>query len=396
MEVLVTALVIALSLLAQQPDPSEVQETAPLWGVLFHASGSADIRHGIETLNADSLTVFPQASYSGELVRAGAVASIDYATDTTGFSLQPVSAGVYLRWPGSPWIAAGISMGEVDPFHPGMNTPVREWKSCSIEDSTAVSLEAGGLLGFDGVFSQFGDSLSVYGVNSPWLGFGTVGWNKLTGSTSTSETVSGFLDLRKVSPWFLFAAENSKWTYLTEIRGLNAVRNRALTVEVVPRLYIGEDSSTVQMLGYLSGNNVSISGSLGILVDIENDSELSLSAGMEMLSRAGIAWSAEAELAKLDEFRARLEGVSRMSPAGFGGSLDLYEDSLRVTATALYSPVAGVSADLSVMSDLSTDSPDPGCFLRVFGARQNCTAAVIVEWKEGSTSLGLEVSAWLN
>jgi hypothetical protein len=396
MEVPMTAFLVALALFAQQSDSSLAESPGLKWGFLFHTTGSADIRQGLKTLNADTLTVFPSALFSKEWVHLGAVASLDYTPDSTIFSLRPVSAGAYFRWPGSPWVATGISRGEINPFLAGINVPVREWNSYAIADTTAVTIEAGGLLGFDGHWNQIGDSLSWYGVDSPWLGFGIIEWNRIVQSSSITDAISGFLDLRKAQPWFLFVQENSKWSYLTEIRGLNPLRNSSMAVEVVPRLYITEDSSTVELLGYLRSESSSISGSIGAFMDLENDSEISLSAGMEMLSQAGIAWSFQGELDRLRDFCGRLSGFSRMSPAGCGGAVEMSEDSIRVTATGLYSPVAGVSADLSVMSDLSTDSPDPGCLLRVFGARQNCTAAVILIWEEGSTSLGMEVSAWLD
>ncbi|MCD4707460.1 MAG: hypothetical protein K8S62_06955 [Candidatus Sabulitectum sp.] len=390
-----TALFITLALLGQT-NPGETGEGGLNMGLLFHTTASADLKVGLETLSADTLTVFPRGYYNEDWVRLSASAALSYCADSTFSNIEPVSAGAFFRWPGSPWVGTGVSTGLVDPFLAGFDVPVREWQSYDVVDSTAVTIEAGGLLGFRGFWNQFGDSLSWYGVKSPWLGFGTVGWNGIRENLSELETVSGFLDLRKVKPWFLFVKENSQWTYLAEIRGWQPLRNHDASIEIAPRIYFEEDSNTVGLTAYLHGKTRAISGSLQAVTDVADATRTFLSAGLDIYSEAGIAWSVSAGLDHLEDFHSTVSGFYRMSPAGCGGALDLFDDSLRFTATALYSPVPGVSAEVSVMSNLDNDSPKPGCLLRVFGARDDFTGAITVEWGEGSTTLGMEVSAWID
>lgn len=387
-----TALFLALALLSQ----TDAREDGLNFGLLFHTTASADLKAGLKTLTSDTLTVFPAGFFSSDWVSLSAETALKYSNDSTFSDLEPVSAGAFFRWPGSPWIGTGVSLGLVEPFLAGFDVPVREWRSYDVMDSTVVTVEAGGILGFDAFWNQFGDSLSWYGIKSPWLGFGTVTWNGIQENSLKLETVSGFLDLRKVKPWFLFVRENSKWTYLTEIRGWQPVNNRDLSIEIVPLVYFEEDSNTVGVTSYLHGKGMAVSGSLSALIDIDNPGEPFLSSGLDVLSEAGITWALKVDLDRLKDFHGVISGFYRMSPAGCGGNLEVFDDSLRATATALYSPVSGVATELSVMSDLKSDSPEPGCLFRVFGARDDFTAAVTVEWGEGSTTLGLEVSAWID
>ncbi|MCK5130829.1 MAG: hypothetical protein KAR40_01590 [Candidatus Sabulitectum sp.] len=390
-----TALFLALALLGQT-DSRETGEDGLNLGLLFHSTASADLKAGLNTLSADTLTVFPRGSFNSDWVRLCAEAALKYSVDSTFSELEPVSAGAFFRWPGSPWIGTGVSMGLIDPFLAGLDVPAREWQSYDVMDSTVVTVEAGGLLGFQGFWNQFGDSLSWYGVKSPWLGFGTLNWNGIRENSSELETVGGFLDLRKFQPWFLFVKEDSQWTCLTEIRGWQPVHNHDFSIEIAPRVYFEEDSNTVGLTAYLHGKSRAISGSLQAVTDVADPAEPSLHAGLDILSEVGIAWAVDAELEHFKDFHGAVSGFYRMSPAGCGGALEMFDDSLRVTATALYSPVPGVAAELSVMSDLNTGSPEPGCLLRVFGARDDFTAAVTVEWGDGSTTLGMEVSAWID
>lgn len=390
-----TALFLALAL-SGQTDSGETVEDGLHIGLLFHSTASADLGVGLKDLSVDTLTVFPGGYYNGDWVQLSALAALDYSADSTLSALETVSAGAFFRWPGSPWVGTGVSMGVLDPFIAGFDDPVREWQNYDVLDSTVVTVEAGGLLGLQGFWNQFGDSLSWYGVKSPWLGFGTVRWNGIDENGSELETYTGFLDLRRVKPWFLFVGENSQWTYLTEIRGWKPLRNHDISIEIAPRIYFKEDSNTVGLTAYLHGEARTISGFLKAVMDVNNGLEPCLSAGLDVLSEAGIAWSMDADFNNLNNFQGTVSGFYRMSPAGCGGALDIVDDSIRVTATALYSPVPGVSTEVSVMSNLDNDSPKPGCLFRVFGARDDFTGAITVEWGEGSTTLGMEVSAWID
>ena len=391
-----TALMLSLALLAQQSDSIAIQNSDLELGLFFHSGASADLRQGLSTLNADTILAFPSGAFERDWARIKTVTSVSYTPDSTSFAIEPVSAEAYFRWPGSPWVATGVSIGEIDPFISGLGTPVKEWNSYGVLDSTVVSLEAGGLLGFEGSWNQFGDSLSWYGLSSPWLGFGMVNWNRIRVNSSELESFSGFLDLRKVQPWFVFVKENSEWTYLAEIRDWKPLRNRSFSVEVVPGFSYEKDSTLIGLTGYLRGNNRAISASLEAVMDVENGTNPNFSGGMDIISQAGIAWSLDAFLEDLEYFHSEVSAFYRMSPAGCGANLEIFDDSLRATATALYSPVPGISTELSVMSNLSNDSPEPGCLISIFGAKENITSALTLEWEKGHTTLRMEVSAWID
>ncbi len=387
-----TVLLIVFTLFAQ-PD---IEDSTFDPALFFYATASADLESGMKSLSADTLLVFPQVSFINEWVSLSSVSAMTYSEDTTVTFFQPVSAGAFFKWPGSPWIGTGVSLRLLSPFIPGLNKPVLEWQPYSMNDSTVVTLEAGGLMGFKGFWNQSGDSLSWCGVNSPWLGFGSVGWNRVLQDTSSLEVYSGFLDLQVVQPWFLFVNEGSRWTYLTEVRGWKTPSMFDLSMEIVPMIYFEEDSNAYGITTYLNGKNTAISGSLQALFNSSNYSEPSFSAGLDVLSQAGINWAVKADYDQLKDLYAEISGFYLMSPAGCGASLELIDHNLRVTSTALYSPVPGVAAEFSVMADVSCDSPKPGCIFRVYGSRESFSSVVTVDWNDGSTTLGLEVSAWID
>jgi len=391
----VTALVLTLAVLFYQSDSTDTAGHDLNLGMLFYSSASADLNAGLRTLKADTLTVYPGGSFYSDWATLSGEACVSYTPDSTA-DFKPVSAGAFFRWPGAQWIGAGVSVGLINPFLQGLGSPVREWNSYETNDSTAVTVEAGGLLGFQGAWNQFGDSLSWYCVKSPWLGFGTVEWNGVRENSVQLETVTGFLDLKRVQPWFLFVKENSRWTYSLQVRGWKPFTSSRLSLEVAPLVSLGKDSSAAGLTAWMYGNDRAFSGYFTAVSVLENEPEPRFETGLNILSQAGIEWSLEADLDRLETFHGELSGFYRMSPAGCGGKIELYDDSLRVTATAFYSPVENVSAEFSVMSDLDTDSPEPGCLFQVFGARDDITAGVSVEWEQGSTTLGMGVSAWID
>jgi len=391
----VTALIFTLAVLLHQSDSTDTAGHELNLGMFFYSSASADLNEGLQTLNTDTLMVFPDGSFHTDWADLSGEVSVSYTPDSTA-SFKPVSAGAFFRWPGAQWIGAGVSVGLINPFLQGLGSPVREWNSYKTDDSTAVTVEVGGLLGFQGTWTQFGDSLSWYSVKSPWLGFGAVKWNGIRENSEQLETVSGFLDLKRVQPWFLFVKENSRWTYSAQIRGWKPVTGSTLSVEIAPLVSLNEDSSSAGLTAWIYGNRRAFSGYFTAVSALENEPEPHFEAGLNILSQAGIEWALEADLDHIETFHGELSGFYRMSPAGCGGKIELYDDSLRATATALYSPVENVSAEFSVMSDLDTDSPEPGCLLQITGVRENITAGVSVEWEHGSTILGMGVSAWID
>jgi hypothetical protein len=384
---------LIISLLFQTPDPSG--DTSPTeFGVLFHGTGSADIRQGLSTLRTDTLTAFPRAVYRDDMFHIEATAALEYRTDS--LKLQPVSAGGFFRWPGSPWISSGVFLGLKDPFLPGLNAPVREWRSTGVTDITGISAEAGGILGFRGFWNQYGDSLSWYGVNSPWLGVGMLSWNGLGRDTLSCETYNGFIDLRKMQAWFVVIGDEDLWSAEAEIRGLEAFSSPIMAIEVVPRIDWSEDSTRIELSGFITSRVRSFSGRFTAGANADSLDAPDVNAGFDLLDKAGVQWSLTLGLDHLEDLTAVASGEYRASPVGCGGSISLVDDSLSITAMALYSPVRGVSSKLSINTDLSTNSPDPGCLFGVYGSGGQGSAGFTVRWKDGITELGLGVSAWID
>ncbi len=374
----------------------EAEPPGPSFGVLIRGTGSADIRQGLSTLLCDTLTAFPVANYEDRLFKLHARFSADLQADTSTVVFRPVSAGGFFRWPGSPWLAAGVFRGMNEPFIQGLETPVVQWNSTEALELTGVAAEAGGVLGFDGFWNQYGDSLSWYGVRSPWMGFGMVSWNRLENPVEDVETVSGFLDLRRVQPWFIMTGRGDLWATDIELRGFKPFSMTSSSIELVPSLSWCDDSTRVSLGGYLRGRTGVYSGYLTGSANTGKPEETSLKAGFDMLSRAGVDWSLITALHRMEDFSGSLSGHYRAAPAGCGGSLSLVDDSLALTLSALYSPLRGVSSVLSVTADLSTGSPDPRCLFSVHGRGSRGMAGFTVEWEEGITELRLGVSAWID
>ena len=365
-------------------------------GIYIYSAASADLREGLSTISPDTLLAFPTISYENEFVEFEAMAGINYKHDSSSVAVTPVSASTFFRWPGSPWIASGVTRGTIDFFIPGLNKPVCEWNSINLSDSTTVTLQAGGLMGFDGFWHQMGDSLYWSGVNSPWLGFGMVDFDFFKNKSSSIQTVSGFLALKKIQPWFVFVEEDSSWSYFAEIRDWKPLSNRFVSLEIVPELNYVQDSTVVGLTGYVWGQNLAIAGSIAAFMDIENQTDPSIGLTFDLFSEAGISWYLGANTEELENYNGFVSAFYRRSPAGCGGKLNVSEDSIRVTATALYSPLSSVSAEFSVMSDISRNSPSPGCSLNIFGATSSFTSNIALLWQKNITTLGIGVSAWLN
>ena len=372
------------------------EENTAHFGVLLRAVASADLRQGLSTLGTDTLTAFPKASYEDHMFSLQASAAVAHAPDSQDVTFRPVSAGAFCRWPGSPWVSAGVFRGLRDPFIFGLSSPLSEWNAAGMDEINGVSAEAGGVLGFDGWWNQYGDTLSWYGMRSPWLGFGNVSWESMEGDSSEFHVIRGFADLRAVQPWFSFVSENDSWSGEGEIRGFSPFSSSLLTMEIVPSARWSEDSTSLELSGYFRGRSTSFSGFISAEANVDKPEAADIRGGFDMLSRAGVHWAATASLEELEYFSGTVSGFYRASPAGCGCGLSIEDDSLAVTATALYSPVRGVSSALSVSTDLSTGSPDPTCNFGVFAAGNPGSAGFTVKWEEGTTELGLGVSAWID
>jgi len=390
------SLLIAFILVMQSGEPPV---TGPDMGILIRGTASADLREGLSTLSADTVAAFPEASWMDDMFELEVSARMDYPPDTQEVTIEPLTAGAFFRWPGSPWISAGVFRGIRDPFVYGVSEPVVEWNSTGSRDMNGASLEAGGVLGFSGWWNRYSDSLSWCGISSPWLGFAQVKWDRLGSDSSSSslDNISGFADLRFVQPWLSFSSHGDTWSGEGELRGWKPVSNAFITLEIVPMASWASDTLGAGLGAYLKGRSRSFSGYFRAFApDLDNAGDASLSAGFDMLSQAGVNWSMNAFLDEMESPGITASGMYRASPAGCGALVYAGEDTLAVTVSALYSPVRGVSSALSVYTDLDSDSPDPGCALEVHGAGSMGLAGIRVSWSRDITELRLGVSAWID
>ncbi|PIE53123.1 hypothetical protein CSA37_03210 [Candidatus Fermentibacteria bacterium] len=391
---MITALIVLTLLLA----PEETGENTERFrrGILVRGTGNADPESGLSTAEADTLHAFPVASYTDEHFSVEAAGVTDFIADSTGETFRPVSAGCSFTWPGSPWISAGVFYGLNQPFISGIGTPLSDWGEVDASDSTGMALKAGGILGFDGFWNQYGESLSWYGVHSPWLGFGQISWEKIDMDSTGTDFIRGFADLRSVQPWFLFEKSDSISTGEVQLRGWQPDVSSLFRLEIVPGVVWCDDSTTVSLSGLVSGRTAAVTGSAGVSASAENIDSATLFGRFYMLSREGIEWEFFGNLAGMEEFSGEISGLYSAAPAGFGGALNLEGDSLSLTATGIYSPVGHVTSKLSVTSDLNASSPDPCCELSISGGFRRGFANVSAAWDGEAAILELGVSAWID
>ncbi len=386
---------LAILLILNSGDPVDAGSD-DLFGVFFKGNAAADIREGLSTLRADSLAAYPSAFYSDDVFQLEATVEANYSVDSTEAGFRPVSAGGFFTWPGSPWVSAGVFKGLRTPFLYGITSPVSEWGALDVMEENGVTAEAGGILGFDGFWNQYGDSLSWYGISSPWLGFGMVSWNCFETDSSKMVSYSGFMDLRVIQPWVMVTDTDSVFSGEVEVRGWKPEVSSLFSVEVVPGFYWCEDSSSVSLGGLFHSSARAVSGDIHAVADTDDLESTSLSGNFYMLSEAGLEWTVQSSLVHLEDFSGSITCLYPASSAGCGGIAGIEDDSLYATAIALYSPVSGVSSRLAVTTDLDWESPDPSCEFGVFGGFSRGLAGFSVIWEEGTTVLNLGVSAWID
>ena len=94
-----------------------------------------------------------------------------------------------LKWPGTPWIGAGVFKNDRQPFIAGLSNPVVEWGSVDIDSIQGFGVSSGGILGFSGEYTiqlTQGDTLSQLSINSPWMGFAGIDFSRMQIHTSDS------------------------------------------------------------------------------------------------------------------------------------------------------------------------------------------------------------------
>lgn len=316
-----------------------------------------------------------------------------------------------VRWPGTPWIGGYAGVARPGLYAPALYDPLVEHDWLGPDSMFSFGLTSGGFLGSRLDASALvlpGDTLSVFSVRSPWLGFGALDYWSCTGidspgTPSSIRCLSGEIRLRSVTPWFALVSTGhgaDSGAVLAEIRGIRIASSSSGGVFFTPGITLAGDSASVPGGAFETGRSIlgaalalipsgrAVCWSLKGCYDPGAPSRSSGSAAFSMLSRAGL------------EYRAGLDRVGQGRPlsalglryhrrgATCGVALAADGDSLRVTGLAGYSPAAGVTALLSVSAD-TDDSPEPSLALATAAAFRGVHGVLRLTREGGETVLSL-------
>jgi hypothetical protein len=322
-------------------------------------------------------------------------------------------ARAMLQWPGTPWVGAGVRLGEGAPFTAGLHEPVIEYGWISPDSLRGMILSAGGFLGFRGSYSlamSGGDTLASSRVRSPWLGFAGLDYSRTalhpgpggTRGESVLNVLMIWSDFRIVKPWVLVAGadgEPGRWAVEAELRSFRPLDTGWGRLELVPGLSFAGDSFSSPGQAFTPGRRVLTLKALirpdrymlgaGLIgsVDLEGDSLTFVSLLGYMLSEAGISYDIRATLREDGGYSAGGEiGTASGRNASASLAAEVIDDSLRVTGRALYAPRSDVSGSLTVSGDVS-GSTDPVCGLDVSALIGPATGHMGIEWRAGDVLL---------
>jgi len=368
----------------------------------------------IDSTSIDAAISVRAASPEVDFLATGALRS-----DSTS-SLIFRRARAVVKWPGTPWIAAGVYLNDQQPFIAGLSDPVVEWGWVDIDSIQGYGLSSGGILGFRGDYIlqlSRGDTLSQLNVHSPWMGF--VGADYARAQIHTADSTGGNItvnvlsvrgDFRYFKPWLIVAGaegEEGKWAVSAEIRKFRPIDTKWGRIEVVPGIHFAGDRIDFPGSAFVSGQRVITLGaflesrryfvSAGIkgMLDLESDSLSGVSASAGMISDAGVSWDVIIGFYADGDYRAYISSVTSDSFASAGIAVEIINDSTRVTGSASYSPRDDVCAEVSVSGDID-NSLQPACGLAVSAALGPVRGLVGIEWEyDNSPSLRINLTGLL-
>jgi len=318
-----------------------------------------------------------------------------------------------LKWPGTPWIGAGVFKNDRQPFIAGLGDPVVEWGTVNIDSIQGFGVSSGGILGFSGEYSiqlSQGDTLSQLSVNSPWMGFAGMGFSRMQIHTADSipdrnitvSVLSARGDFHYFNPWFVYAGadnEEGKWAFAGEIRQFSPFNTSWGRIEVVPGINFAGDEAEFPGIAFVPGQRVISLGaflesrryffSTGIrgMLDLSSDSLSGVSASAGLLSESGVSWDLMLNYYVDGDYRAHISSLISDSYASAGLLVEIVNDSTRVTGSASYTPREDVCAEFAVSGDID-DSLQPVCDLSVSAAVGPVTGLLGIEWEcDGSPIL---------
>ena len=325
-----------------------------------------------------------------------------------------------VKWPGTPWIGAGIYMNDQQPFIAGLSNPVLEWGWVDIDSIHGFGVSSGGVLGFRGDYLiqlTSGDTLSQLNVHSPWMGFAGVDYSKAqihaadsTGENITVNVLSVRGDFRYFRPWLIVAGaegEKGKWAVSAEIRRFRPIDTQWGRIEIVPGMHFAGDSIEFPGSAFVPGQRVITLGaflesrryfvSAGIkgTLDLSSDSLSGVSASAGMISEGGVSWDMIFGYYADGDYRVYVSQAISDSYASAGMAMEIINDSTRVTGSASYAPRDDVCAEVSVSGDID-DSLQPACVLAVTTSLGPVMCLAEIEWEyDSSPSLRINLTGLL-
>ncbi len=400
-------------LLAGGPDSIDVSIIPENWVFGYEclidasASGSWKSNHPV----IDSTLIDAAVSVIVESPEVDFLATGAMRSDSTSPAHLRRARGV-VKWPGTPWIAAGIYMNDQQPFIAGLSNPVIEWDLVNIDSIQGFGVSSGGILGFRGdYFIQLtrGDTLTHFNVHSPWMGFAGVDYARAQIHTADSISDENFTvnvlsvrgDFRYFKPWIVVAGadgEEGRWAVSAEIRDFRPINTRWGTIEVVPEIHFAGDEIEFPGSAFTAGQRIIVLGAIlesrrylvsaGIngMLDLSSDSLSCVSATAGMISEEGVSWDIVCDYYADGDYRAYISSVTSDTYASAGVTVEIINDSTRVTGSASVAPRDDVCAEVSVSGDID-DSLQPACCLALSAALGPLRGLVGIEWDYDSSPL---------
>jgi hypothetical protein len=302
-------------------------------------------------------------------------------------------------------------------FAPGLYEPLVEHGWFGPESLFSIGLTSGGFLGTRVEIACLAlpdDTLDLFSIRSPWLGFGAVEyWScgniDSAGLPTSVRSLSGVLDLRAVQPWFLLASTGSgsdSGAILVELRGAALLSRASGKLMLTPCAVIAGDSAEAPGGAFRAGQRT-VGGALEFYpatravrwsaageYDLDDPGSSRGSGRFFLLSQAGMEYLAEAGDIGQGRPSSRLRVVYRREGASVGADLVADGDSVRVTSLFGYSPLHGVSSLLSISAD-ADDSPEPSISMETAAGYGNVQGMLRLGREGGKTSITLAARAVL-
>ncbi len=403
--------------LADLPDSSDTGEWTFIQRTMFSADASCMPGEGSWISLEDRLLELSETlSLSSEQVEASVTFT---ARDDSSSSVFLRRGGLEALWPGTPWIGAGLSRSLSTPFIPGLRDPILDWSWADIDSVSAVHASLGGFLGttlgFDGYLLPGGDTATVFVVDAPWLGIGSMGYTSmdLSGADSTlhMDVFEALLDLRAVEPWIVITSSGrgaDSTAVLFEADGFAPLSGNWGELELVPVLSWAGDSISCPGGAFERGHMsigldavlhpvaYALSGVLSCRYDPADPKATTGGLAADMTSEGGFSHSVSAAGLGGPSWIGMVSSTLRGARASMGGGMEFRSDSLRIGGSAGYSPTNGVHALLEISASAQVeegDSPQPcGSFSAVF-SRRGVRALLRLLREDGETTIAASLCA---